>query len=161
LFAKQLSKYQIEQSKQKNLNIYFDNILDLEFSSFVVVLKYLDEVLVVQQNRSASLSISRFVFLSTISILSAFFFEQSIANFFDKLRNNKIDESNDNKLRKNISANINNLYCRERILFFEKNSINCRRRSKIDQTNFEIDNRFKIIDLYFDNFLQNNRQQFN
>jgi len=40
-----------------------------------------------------------------------FLSKQLIADFFDKLRNNKIDKSNNNKLRRNILANVDNLYC--------------------------------------------------
>jgi hypothetical protein len=46
-------------------------------------------------------------------------------NSFDKLRNDKIDELNDNKSRKNILANVDNLYRRKRAFSFKKNSINC------------------------------------
>jgi len=48
-------------------------------------------------------------------------------NFFDKLRNDKIDELNDDKLRKNTLANVDNLHRRKRAFSLKKNSINrCR-----------------------------------
>ena len=46
---------------------------------------------------------------------------------FDKLRNDKIDELKDNKLRKNILANVNNLHRRKRAFSLKKDNINCRR----------------------------------
>ncbi len=44
--------------------------------------------------------------------------------FFDKLKNNKINELNDNELRKNTLASVNNLHRRKRAFSFKKNSIN-------------------------------------
>jgi len=32
---------------QKNLNIYFNNIIDLKLSSLIIVLKYLNKILVI------------------------------------------------------------------------------------------------------------------
>jgi len=61
-----------KQSKQKNLNIYFNNILNLAFISFIIVLEYIDKILAIQQNRSASLSIFKSIFLFAFSILSFF-----------------------------------------------------------------------------------------
>ncbi len=125
--ARQLFKHQNEQSKQKNLNVYLDNILGLESFNSIVALKHLDEVLVVQRNRLASLSTFRFVFLFASSILSSFLIKQSMIDSFDKLRNDKVDESNDDKSRKNTLTNVNNLHRRERAFSLEKNSINRRR----------------------------------
>ena len=51
---------------------------------------------------------------------------------FDKLRNDKIDELNNNKSRKNTLANVDNLHRRKRAFSLKKNSINRRRRPRID-----------------------------
>jgi len=48
-------------------------------------------------------------------------------NSFDKLRNDKINKLDDDKLRKNTLANVNNLYRRKRAFSLKKNSINRRR----------------------------------
>jgi len=140
------------------LNVYFDNILDLESFNSIVVLKHLDEVLVIQQNKLVFSSTLSFASLFASSILLAFLIKQLIINSFDRLRNDKIDELNNDKLRKNTLANVNILYRRKRVFSLEKDSINRCRRSKIDRTNFEINNRSKIIDLRFNNSLQSNRQ---
>jgi len=46
---------------------------------------------------------------------------------FDKLRNDKVGESNDNESRKDTLANVGNLHHRERASSLEKDSINRRR----------------------------------
>jgi len=48
-------------------------------------------------------------------------------NSFDKLRNDKIDELNDNESRKDTLANVDNLHRREQAFSFKKNSMNRRR----------------------------------
>ena len=161
LLIKQLFKHQNEQFKQKNLNVYFDNILNLESFNSIVVLKHLDEVLVAQRNRFAFLSISNLVFLFAFSTLLAFLIRQLMINSFDKLKNNKVDELNDDKSRKNTLTNVNNLHRRKRAFSLKKNSINRRRWSKINRTSFELNNRFKMINLRSNNSLQSDRQQFN
>jgi hypothetical protein len=45
-------------------------------------------------------------------------------NSFNKLRNDKINELNDDKLRKDTLANVNNLHRQKRAFSFKKNSIN-------------------------------------
>ncbi len=72
-----------------------------------------------------SLSILNLVFLFIFSILIVFLAKQLITNFFDKQRSNKTIKLDNNKLRRNIIANINNLYCLEQAFFFKKNNINC------------------------------------
>jgi len=81
-------------------------------------------------------------------------------NSFDKLRNNKVDKLDDDKSHKDTLANVNNLHHRERTFSLKKDSINRRRQSRIDRTSFEINNRFKMINLRFNNSLQSDRQQF-
>ncbi len=130
--AKQLFEHQNERLKQKDLNVYFDNILDLKSFNSIVVLKYLDEVFVVQRNRLASSSIFRLVFLFASSILSFFPIKQSMINSFDKLRNDKIGKLNDDKSRKNTLANVDNLHRRKRAFSLKKDSINCRRQFEIN-----------------------------
>jgi len=102
------------------LNVYFNNILNLESYSSIVVLKHLDEVVVAQRNRFAFSNILSFVFLFAFSTLLAFLIEQSMINSFDKLRNDKIDKLNDNKLRKNTLANVNNLHRRKQAFSLKK-----------------------------------------
>jgi len=125
--TKQLFEHQNEQSKQKNPNAYFDNILDLESFSSIVALEHLDKVLVAQRNRLAFLSTSSLVFSFASSTLLAFLIEQLIINSFDKLRNDKVDKLNDDELRKNTLANVNNLHRRERAFSLKKDSMNRRR----------------------------------
>jgi len=152
--ARQLFEHQNEQLEQKNLNVYLDNILDLESFSSIVALKHLDEVFVAQRNRLAFLNTSSLVFSFASSTLLAFLIEQSIASSFDKLRNNKIGELDDDKSRKNTLANVDNLHRREQAFSLEKDSINRRRRSRIDWTSFKINNRSRMIDLRSNNSLQ-------
>jgi len=109
------------------LNAYFNNILDLESFSSIVVLEHLDEVLVAQRNKFAFSSILSLVSLFASSTLLAFLIEQLITNSFDKLRNDKIDKLDNNELRKDTLANVNNLHRQERAFSLKKDSINCRR----------------------------------
>ncbi len=53
-------------------------------------------------------------------------------NSFDKLRNDKVGELDDNKSRKNTLTNVDNLHRRERTSSLKKDSINRRRRPRID-----------------------------
>jgi len=78
------------------------------------------------------LSILSLVFLFASFTLLAFLIRQSIINSFDKLKNDKISELDDNKLRKNTLTNVNNLHRQKRAFFLKKDSINCRRQFKIN-----------------------------